>query len=208
MPLLVSRRVFDTKHFQFFYRHFDFVKNRPWEIIEGKEYVKVKDSWLLKPMGYHLPYMTNLRQLVSPFLRLDAPKKRIFLNRSSKAGRTIRNFEELVPILNAFSFTIIDAAAFTMEEQLALFSSLSHLVAIHGAGNTNLLFSDSSVRFLEIMPANKIASHYYWLSNALGIAYYDILLGDDIKRASSGKETDFNVNSIEFKQKLEKLISE
>lgn len=206
-PLLIHRRIYNSKHFQFLFNNVDFVNKRPWIIVEDEEYLNVMSSWHIKPMGYHKVYQEKIKNLVYPFLTKGGIQARIFLNRATGSGRNINNFNELLPILSRYGFDIIENESLTVEDQIAVFSKTSHLVSIHGAGITNILFSPSELRLLEIMPDNKIASHYYWLSCSLGINYYDVFLGGNLTRTNSGNEMDFDVDPTAFEVAIKKLTS-
>jgi hypothetical protein len=97
LPLLIHRRIFDTKHFQY-YLQLDWVVKRNWVVIEQNEFISVQNTFFIKPLGYHLPYLTRIKALVG--ICPVKPYKRIFLNRSKRSGRYIINLDEIKPILD------------------------------------------------------------------------------------------------------------
>jgi capsular polysaccharide biosynthesis protein len=81
--------------------------------------------------------------------------RRVFLNRPRTAGgRCLLNHTEVAACLQRYGYREVLAEQLTVREQIALFASLTHLVAIHGAGMVNLIFS-SQVRLIELFPANR-----------------------------------------------------
>lgn len=70
--------------------------------------------------------------------RSSVGTERIFLNRAG--SRYLSNLEELLPILKAHRFHIVDTANMSIDEQIAIFANVRYLIAIHGAGTTNILF--------------------------------------------------------------------
>ena len=205
-PLLIHERIFNCKHFQFLFQELEFVRNRPWLIVQDNTYFEVRQSWHIKPMGYQTTYQTKIQELLIKFKSKLEPSKKIFLNRSLKSGRNISNMDELKTILHDQNFLIIETEKLSIPEQLLIFSEASHIISIHGAGNTNLLFSPKSVRFLEIMPKNKISSHYYWLANSLNVDYYSILLGETISPKIGSKDGVFRVDPLALKKSIQQLL--
>jgi len=81
--------------------------------------------------------------------------RRVFLSRPrTGGGRGLVNHTEVSACLKRHGYRDVLAEQLTVREQIALFASLTHLVAIHGAGMVNLIFS-SQVRLIELFPANR-----------------------------------------------------
>jgi hypothetical protein len=201
LPLLIHRRIFETKHFQY-YLQFEWVSKRNWTIIEENEYLSIRNAYFVKPLGYHLPYLNFIKALDAT-ARPRGLRKNVFLNRSKKTGRYLLNMDEIKPLLDQYEFEIVETEHMTIKEQHELFAGILCLVSVHGAGNTNIIFSDSSLRFLELMPSNRIASQYYWLSNSLGIDYYDVLLGTEMQPEMNNALT---VDPVLFEKHLKNLV--
>jgi hypothetical protein len=76
---------------------------------------------------------------------------RLYLTRSSGQGRRPRNDEELREVARAHGFEPLDAGALPWPRQVELFRRASHIVGVHGAAFTNMLFRwPSPMRILEI----------------------------------------------------------
>lgn len=89
-----------------------------------------------------------------PF-RVNEPCRRVFLSRPRTGGsRGLVNHTEVAVCLERHGYREVLAEQLTVREQIALFASLTHLVAIHGAGMVNLIFS-SEVKLIELFPANR-----------------------------------------------------
>jgi hypothetical protein len=81
--------------------------------------------------------------------------RRVFLSRPRTAdSRGLLNHAEVAACLERHGYREVLAEQLTVREQITLFASLTHLVAIHGAGMVNLIFS-SQVRLIELFPANR-----------------------------------------------------
>lgn len=202
--IIISKKTFETLYFQYFHQS-TFVGKLQWYVQGTSEYIKTRDLVLLHPMPYEPLYFSKTRALLS--LPNTIPFRKLFLTRSVKSGRFISNFAEIDPILKQFDFEIMDTNGRTLEEQAVLFNSVSHLVSIHGAGNTNIIFSQKSLRFLELCPSNRTACHYYWLATSLGIDYYDCFLGSELPHVGTYPEGGFEIDPGELSKAIERLLN-
>jgi len=203
IPLIIGEKSFNTKYFQYLFKNTELSKLN-WVVQKKGEYIKVRTTYILKPMPFDSHNFRCIKQM------LDLPKtentRRVFLNRSKESGRCIENFEEIKKILNIYKFEIVDTNNTPLDYQAQLFNSIKYLVSIHGAGNTNIIFSQQSLRFLELNPANRIACHYYWLSKSLGIDYYNVVLGRNLTSTHIYPEPSFTIDPQKFETALIKLL--
>jgi capsular polysaccharide biosynthesis protein len=63
----------------------------------------------------------------------------------------------------------------SFEEQVGLFASASVIVAIHGAGLANLVFSRPGTKVIELFPPSHVIDCYSKLAACLGIAHYQVV---------------------------------
>lgn len=115
--------------------------------------------------------------------------------------------DQILPILSKYGFEVVDLDGKPFLYQINLFSSLSHLISIHGAGETNIIFSDSSMRFLEILPGNRLSCQYYWLANVLELSYYNVIKGGDLPGIRVYPEGGFHLSPEKLEQAIQKMIS-
>jgi hypothetical protein len=97
--------------------------------------------------------------------RGDSKLRRMTDRKSIHGYLRNRGFEEFIAHPNNF------------QEQIARFSAAKEVVAVHGAGLTNLLFCDSGTQVTEIFPSNFVKSTYFWLSKRLGLEYRFVVGG-------------------------------
>lgn len=208
VPLVVSRRTFESKWFRFF-RQFSFVAGRNWRVQEAGEVIRSERVWLLRPMPFEPSYWQGTRALVSEYRQPVSPTKRVFVNRPAKIGRYLRNVDQLLPALHRAGFQIVELDNARMEEQIALFSSASLIVTMHGAALTNLIFSSAPTRVLELMPGEAISCHYYWVAKVMELGGYDAVLGGPLEtnllRYPRGR---FDVDPDRFEQRLRRALDE
>jgi hypothetical protein len=96
---------------------------------------------------------------------------RIFLTRHRRRGRYLINEDQVIRLLEQYTFEAVDTDAMALRDQIELFASARYVVGIHGAGLANLGLRQGPVALLEILPANYIHPHYAWLAQALGFGY-------------------------------------
>ncbi|HQT84429.1 MAG: hypothetical protein B7Z58_07710 [Acidiphilium sp. 37-64-53] len=79
-------------------------------------------------------------------------KRKLYISRSDASGRRIANEEELLGRLMPLGYEAIALSNYTFDEQVKLFSNSSHVVGIHGAGLTNVVFCQPNSSIIEILP--------------------------------------------------------
>lgn len=207
LPLVVSRKIADTKMFRFFMQFPEAASFR-WHIQEADELIRTENVFLLQPMPYGKAHWNWTRTLAQDYLKPLHPGKRIFINRPARTGRHIANFENIAPVLEEQGFEVAEMENKTVEEQIALFSEASSVVSIHGAAMANMIFCHPQCRILEVTAADCINSHYYWLAQSLGLASYDCLTGGamEINRMLYPKGR-FSLDAEKTRNYLQKLKS-
>jgi hypothetical protein len=206
LPFVISEKMFKKRYFQFLLNETDFFKDINWYVLKANEYIRCKKVYICAPMPYEAEYFDHLRSSLGIEHSKDL-SQRIFLNRSKKSGRNIKNWEKIQSILSKYDFQVVDTAEMSFKDQFETFSKTKYLISIHGAGNTNILFTPKELHFLEICPENRIAGQYYWLSKALGIEYYDMILGGALPYTNTYPEMDFNLDPTNFESALKKMLN-
>jgi capsular polysaccharide biosynthesis protein len=144
-------------------------KHEKWRVEEF-----VLPSFLANAQSGYLPREVAdwLRHKVWQGYGVQSParKRRIYISRSKAKTRRVLNESELIPVLAQYGFEVVRAEELTYQQQVQLFFEAEFVVAPHGAGLTNLLFSEQC-QVLEFHPANLIKTHYFLLCKALGFRY-------------------------------------
>ena len=115
------------------------------------------------------PYIRRLRARA---LHDEAPGTRhIYISRRTASHRHLRNEEALVRRLRSLGFRRHVLEDLPIPKQIRLFQEAEAVVAPHGAGLANLLFStDATV--LELQASQNVAPHFYLLCKRMGHDYY------------------------------------
>jgi len=104
--------------------------------------------------------------------------RRIFISRADAKTRRILNQAEVDGVLAEFNYESCELTGRTFADQRALFAQASHVVGVHGAGLTNILFAPTGTQVLEILPPMCAVPDYWQLSNALGHQYHAAIATD------------------------------
>jgi hypothetical protein len=203
IPLLINEATFNTQYFQHLYLNNHFIKSQNWIVQKKNNYFNTSCAYFIYCDRYNSSYIHRTKSLFMQGVnKLNDPYRKVFLNRSTRTGRTISNFDQIKPILEKYEFEIVENEQLTTIEQIELFNSVKVLVSIHGAGNTNIIFTNKDLKFLEINPQNRISTHYYWLAKALDIHKYDCILGSNLPFTNIYPEPEFFLDPKKFEKSL------
>lgn len=135
------------------------------------------------------------------YLRELHRNDKVFLYRPFVQGRSIINTAEIIKISKKYGFLAIDSSNLSLKEQISLFSGVSHLVGIHGAGLTNMVFRFGlSLSLMEIFPDKSLTpEHYRKLSNFFSFDY-KYIIGEN-----SDDKFNFYLDPIRFEMELMKF---
>jgi capsular polysaccharide biosynthesis protein len=198
MPILILRRIWDSPLAQLVLNRPPF-QSRNWVVQDDRSWIQT--SCLYKATATQA-YFRQSYGLLAPLVE-KRPHRSIFLDRRSRYGRRVSNKPELQRILDKHGFETIFAEDLAYAEQIKLLSEVKNIVGIHGAGLTNLLFSDvPSVRCLEILPEGYVNPHYYWMLQITGAQRYDAIVGSELD-----SNTNFTVDAGAFETQLDLLLA-
>lgn len=151
-------------------------------------------SFLTSPSAGYLP-----QEYLQWFLPKVTPKRnrnkinKIFISRNKAKFRRIANEDEFFEMLSNYGFKKYNLEDISVEEQVELFYDASDVIGVHGAGLSNIIFSDQ-INVLEIFPERYIRhTHYYYLAKSLGHKY----------QYCCGKDNQLNRYSTSFDVSIE-----
>jgi capsular polysaccharide biosynthesis protein len=148
------------------------------ELLDGAEPVVQENQWIASREAVVFPRvwlspqsLLRTRDLLMP-APVDAPEIRLYITRDASVGRGLRNESELRSALEGSGFVTVDPGSLPFREQIELFARASHVVGVHGAGLTNILFrSPRPLHLLEISPPQLREDMFLQMSMALGFRY-------------------------------------
>ncbi|MGB3514021.1 MAG: tetratricopeptide repeat protein [Microcoleaceae cyanobacterium] len=170
------------------------------KIIESIHYPHIHAQKLIVPS---IPYQEGFRNtkwacnffkekfLPNNFLKSSLAEK-IYISRKQASKRRVVNEAEVVSLLEKFGFQIIILELMSVAEQALCFANAKVVVAPHGAGLTNLVFSSSGTKVIEFFDSEYVVKCYWLISNVCGLEHYH-LIGDEFNDDFSGKPARKNI---------------
>ncbi len=199
--IVVGKKLFEKEYFQFFLDR-SVLRKYQWH-VQADDFVVFEEAIFCKPFTHTKKYLTNYANIVSAGPE-SIGSRRIFLTRSARTLRYIDNMADVAPLLTQLKFEIVDASELSLESQIRIFQHCRYLIAIHGAGITNIIFRNGNpLSVLEILqPSPYLPFHYIMLSKLFGYSY-DVLIGTQGLNEGQGG---FTVNTGELQKKLTKML--
>jgi capsular polysaccharide biosynthesis protein len=97
--------------------------------------------------------------------------QRIYLSREDASRRKVSNDDELFAALQPLGYKKLVLGRMTLEQQIYELSYASHVIGLHGAGLSNIVFSPSDMKIIEIFPETYGTPAFYIIAASLGAQY-------------------------------------
>lgn len=115
-----------------------------------------------------------LRDRVRSAVRDTSPASttsKIYVSRQqANKGRRVRNYDEMIGVLEAHGFKPVVFEAMSFSEQILQVLKADVLVGPHGAGLVNMLFADDP-SVIEFLPDTRLRPDIYLLAGSMGFEY-------------------------------------
>lgn len=131
--------------------------------------------------------------------------ERVYISRRDATNRHVRNEDEMTTMLETYGFESYELSKLSFEDQVRLFAGAEIIVGPHGAGLTNILYSENANVIELVTDATKAT--FFALANVLGHRY-EFLKCDPIK--DSGRipnEDDIFVDVDELEDLLGDMLN-
>jgi hypothetical protein len=167
-------------------------------VVQDQQWLSFKSAVFCKPYTHTKKYFD---EMVSIAAVGHSRERRLFLTRRPSTLRYISNEEQVVSILREFGFEVVDPGELSPGEQFDLFAGATHVVAVHGASITNVIFRGGKpLSLLELVhPHNYVPFHYIMLAALYGYSYQAIL-------GKSSGHGGFKVDIGDLRNQVRKLI--
>ncbi|HON52981.1 MAG TPA: glycosyltransferase family 61 protein [Bacteroidales bacterium] len=198
LPLFIGQDVYYSTIFQFLISN-STISQYNWHVLDNQHlYTITKQLFVCKPMSYDI---TLWLQTLSLFKLPVLQNRRIFVYRNKNTSRYLYNTETISKILKQYGFESIDTSNLPIREQIRYFAESNIIIGVHGAGLTNMMFAcHNQPTIIEIIPENRIACQFYWMSTMFQFNYFPIL-------GSSIIQNEFSVDTNELEQTILKIIT-
>ena len=125
---------------------------------------------------------------------------RFYVSRRDAPGkREIENEAELVRALEACGHEELLMSTLSIEDQVSVFARAESVVAPHGAGLVNLMFSPPTARLVEILPENYRYAYFFRLAQVRGMGYAQVLaevVGEGAGKSLHDSRTRVDVDKV------------
>lgn len=142
---------------------------------------RASDSWFIHPRDAELLFDLGKKVTAT---NVDAPTN-IYVSRRN-AARSLPNEVELESQLRSRGFHIVHPERIPWSEQIALFKKATTVVAPHGAGLSNLVFSEPGTRVIELTNGRHYNRCFEWICHVSGHTYVPV--GADDGRYETASE--------------------
>lgn len=129
------------------------------------------------PTGnYNKEIINRLRERFNRNSDKLTPSRKIFASRGKARFRKITNEAEVVRLVISFGYEVHYFEDYSFPDQVSLMQQTSHLIGLHGAGLTNMLFMPQNGKVLELRNADDNHNNcFFALASDLGHEYYYLL---------------------------------
>ncbi len=126
--------------------------------------------------------------------------KKLYLTRGNVSSRKINNESDLITLLNAHGFEIIDCGILSIEDQINTLKEAKIVIGVHGAALTNILAMPNHGKVIEIFSPDYFRTDCFYPIASLKNISYQYITGN--KEANWG---DISLNLDEFEEILKTL---
>jgi hypothetical protein len=150
--------------------------------------VRVKELWMVSkdPMsGFVAPELLHL--LRRTFLPARQPESTLdlYISRCRTPNRSTPGEALLEHALRDYGFQIVYCEELGFAQQVQLFSQARTLLALHGAGLSNMVWATGQLQVLEIFPSGYLNDCYARMARSLDFGYRPFLVPDNNSAATS-----------------------
>ena len=151
--------------------------------LESETLIVTDHPWYKK--GYVHDEMINMPEWIINWLKLKFlnqaeykdPSKKIYIDRSDSLFNhcKIINSDEVWQFLKKKGFTKIKLTEINFKNQVGLFNSANIIIGAHGAGLTNMIFSNPNTNIIEFQPENFLNNFFTRVSKINNLNYHKIV---------------------------------
>lgn len=181
------------------------LKDRNW-ILPTDEYVQADEIYYCRTGQNYKRRLDFLLDEMGAPNRLVEFADRIFLSRGKNSTRHITNIDQVEAAVKKHGFRVVTTEGLSIAEQIDLFSKARHLISIHGAGITNIIFRrDAPLSVLELHSPGYLNFDFRRICQESGYAW-DHLSGP----AEPGhfQHANFFIDVEALQQKIETMVQQ
>ena len=165
--------------------------------------------FLLKPAFEPPPWLpAMLRRLVEPDSGRTPGNRRLWVSRGRASFRRIRNEDDLLSVLSAHGFEVVNLEDLSVKEQLRLLSDSSVVAGPHGAGFVNCAVCAPGSSLLEVFAARYRPGYMERIAAVAGLVYHTITTSEILedRHRPDGLQDDIVLDPGQLSAALEKIL--
>lgn len=105
----------------------------------------------------------------------EGPRRRLYISRRKAAQRRLSNEKQVEDLCRRYGYEVVALEDYALVDQIRMMANCSHVVAPHGAGIINIIFSRVLSFLVEIMPDNYQVRGFENLACRKGASYVSLL---------------------------------
>jgi hypothetical protein len=130
--------------------------------------------------------------------------RKIFISRRGR--RILNNETEIRELLIEYGFEIIEDTYRTVDEQIDLFNSASVIVAVHGAGLSNLVWCQPKTKVIELFYSGYNIPCFYYLATVLDLEYACLFDKSKDQDSFANQYCDLEIDPILLRNLIERVL--
>ncbi|PIQ22094.1 MAG: hypothetical protein COW65_05205 [Cytophagales bacterium CG18_big_fil_WC_8_21_14_2_50_42_9] len=182
------------------------------EFIKDDELAYVKRLFLPTfTAGKHSHNSSIMKDLVKHIKSKNRTNKdfsdyrNVYVSRRKDRYRKVLNEDEVIGTVEKFGFKTIYLEDYTVPEQISLMSQVKNLIAIHGAGITNIMYMPENGLVVELIHPQHHIDCFYNLANVFN---HDTIILQGVAEVGSADpiHDNFSINTAKLKNYLNKFL--
>ncbi len=164
----------DRKHFAREILSMGSLADRRWLFQDDTTYVRAERILFCRPQWTHRQQIDDILTMTGTRVPADQPagERRILLTRRPPTMRLMSNAAEVEAALGGRGFEVVDTADMPIKEQIQLFNQTRVLVAVHGAGLTNIIYrAGHPMTIVELHPGHHASEDFRTIAGELGFDF-------------------------------------
>ncbi|QKZ15587.1 glycosyltransferase family 61 protein [Spirosoma sp. KUDC1026] len=109
------------------------------------------------------------KHILSQFPAPAGKRNRVYMSRAGR--RSILNETELIALLKAYDFQIIEDVPRSVAEQVAIYQQAEFIIGPHGASMTNILWCQPGTHLFELFSPAYYPEFFRYMAGLLGLHY-------------------------------------
>ncbi len=182
---------------------------RPWDAVSAPELIVQEHlSDVIHPAFRVANWATSfLRHKLLPTAGRSTAlaADRLYVSRADAPGRRIVNEPALITLLTRYDYQAVTLSERPVADQIRLFSQASVVVALHGAGLTNFIFSREDATLVEIFAPTYGTLSFWALANWMGRTY-SVYVADRVQPGARTQLDDVEIDLGAFETKVLKPL--